>query len=197
MLPRQHCCRVGADLVRGVAVRRDPVGADDDRVHPPGAEERSHHAVGDEGHRDPGPSQFPRSQPGALEQRPGLGSEHLDGPAGFGGRPDDAERGAVAAGGEHPGVAVGQEPHRPGPGGQERLSQSADLPVRRHLFGGERVRFGNERGHRAVRGGSGLLGQERTEPPPLSFERRRQIHRRRARRRQQGRRGLEVGAESL
>ena len=63
---------VGADLVRGVAVGRDPVGADDDAVDPPAAHQMRGRRVGDHRVRDAERLELPRRQPRALQQRPRL-----------------------------------------------------------------------------------------------------------------------------
>ncbi len=50
--------------------------------------------------------QFPHGQTRALQERTGLIGEDVDLFAGFDGGPDDAERGAIARGGERAGVAM-------------------------------------------------------------------------------------------
>ena len=69
---RRDCEGVRSDLVRGVPGRRDAVGADEDRVHVTGCDERRRGAVRDHGERDPERVQLPRGQARALEQRPRL-----------------------------------------------------------------------------------------------------------------------------
>ncbi len=56
----EHRQRVGADLVRGVAVRGDAVGAGDDHVDLPARHERCRRAVRDHGVRDPERPRAPR-----------------------------------------------------------------------------------------------------------------------------------------
>ncbi len=105
--------RVRPDLVGRVAVGRDPVGADEDRVDRAGCQQRTGRPVGDERVRHAGLLELPGGQPGALEERPRLVDVDVDLPAGVNGRLDDPERGAELAAGERAGVAVGEHPDRP------------------------------------------------------------------------------------
>ena len=81
-----------ADLVRGVAVRRDAVGAGDDDVGGAAREQRRSGGVDDEAVRRTEPLQLPRRQPRALEQRPRLEHERLLEPARLVQRLDDGQR---------------------------------------------------------------------------------------------------------
>ena len=63
---------VGADLVRGVAVGRDPVGAGEDGVDLTGRHQRRRRRVGDHGVRDAGRLELPGRESRALQQRPRL-----------------------------------------------------------------------------------------------------------------------------
>ena len=68
----EHGEAVGADLVRGVAVRGDPVGAGEDDVDLAGRHPRGGGRVGDDGVRDAGGLELPSRQARPLEQRAGL-----------------------------------------------------------------------------------------------------------------------------
>ena len=63
------------DLVGGVAVRRDAIGADDDEIDAPVAHQRRGHAFRDDGRLDAVLHQLPRGQAGALQKRAGLVGE--------------------------------------------------------------------------------------------------------------------------
>src|SRR3989442_13669415 len=63
---------VRPDLVRGVAVRGDPVGAYEDEVDFAAAEEKSRGAVRDDGVFDSGLQELPYGEPSSLEPRPRL-----------------------------------------------------------------------------------------------------------------------------
>ena len=101
--------RIGSDLVGGVAVRRNPVRADNDRVHVAAREDASRRAVGNEHRPDPLLHKFPSGEPCALEQRARLVDEHADDipPARSGG--NDRKRGPFPRGCQSPRVAVRQE----------------------------------------------------------------------------------------
>ena len=75
---RQHGQRVGADLVRGVAVGRDPVRADEHDVDLAACHQVPGGHVGDQRVRDAGLGQLPGRQPGALEVRPRLVDPDVD-----------------------------------------------------------------------------------------------------------------------
>ena len=101
--------RVGADLVGDVAVGGDAVGADDDGLDASLAHERAGHVVADDGGGDVVVQQLPGGEAGALQEGAGLVGEDVDLVAALDGGADDAEGGAVAAGGEGAGVAVGED----------------------------------------------------------------------------------------
>ena len=163
---RQDRDGVGADLVRGVAVHGDPVGADDDGVEGPFLEEVPGHAVGDERDVDPLLLKLPRGEPRALQVRPGLVGEDGDALASLDRRADHAEGRAVAGRGERAGVAVREDRGRVA---EELGAEAADAAVRGDVF----VE------HRARLGGQIPPARVNAEHP---VERPHQIHRRRARR---------------
>ena len=68
---------VRADLVGGVAVRGDPVGARDHDVDLAGGHARARRRVDDDGMRDPERIELERGQAGALEQRTCLVDPHV------------------------------------------------------------------------------------------------------------------------
>ncbi len=109
VLPGQHRHRVGADLVGGVAVGGDAVGADDDAVDLALAHQVAGHVVADQRHRDAVALQLPGGQPRPLQPGAGLVGEDRDLLAGLDRGADHAEGGAVAGGGQGPGVAVGED----------------------------------------------------------------------------------------
>ena len=108
---------VGADLVGEVAVGRDAVRADHDSLDFAGAHQAGGHVVADDGGGDMVGHQLPRGEARALQKGAGLVGVDMDFFAhGYRGA-DDAERGAVAAGGQGAGVAVRQNANTPrGPG---------------------------------------------------------------------------------
>ena len=113
-----------ADLVGGVAVRRDPVGADDREVDQPAQDGRGGGGVGLNDVRDALFSQLVCRQPGALEQWPGLvGVDELDTVA-LMQLTDHPECGAPTRGREEACVAVGQH-------AQPRAVDPLEQPVRR------------------------------------------------------------------
>src|SRR6266508_4263033 len=67
VLLRDHGLPVRADLVRGVAVRRDSIRADEDEIHLAAAEERGCRAARDDRVVDPLLEQLPRGEACALE----------------------------------------------------------------------------------------------------------------------------------
>jgi len=125
------------DLVRRVAVGRDPVRADEDRVDLSGRDEVTGGDVGDERVGDAGLRQLPGRESGALKVGPGLVDLDMDGALRVVGGLDDAECGPELAAGEGPGVAVGQEADRSilgsGELGEAEVGQAA--VVRRRLLG--------------------------------------------------------------
>ena len=100
---------VGADLVGDVAVGGDAVGADDDGLDAALAHERGGHVVAEDGGGDVVLHELPCGEAGALQEGTGLVGEDVDLVAALDGGADDAEGGAVAAGGEGAGVAVGED----------------------------------------------------------------------------------------
>ncbi|HEV2871054.1 MAG TPA: hypothetical protein VG409_06485, partial [Actinomycetota bacterium] len=108
--PGQHGQAVGADLVGGVAVGGHPVAADQHGVDQAAGHGRAGGGVGHHRDRDAGGDQLPGGEAGALEQRPGLGGQHLDRLPGRRLGVDDPEGGAEPGGGQAPGVAVGEQP---------------------------------------------------------------------------------------
>ena len=100
VVAREHGERVCADLVRGVAVRGDAVGAGDDEVDLAARHHRRGGGVGDHGVRDAGGLELPRGEAGALEERPGLVDEHALEQAALPRGAERADGGAVAAGRE-------------------------------------------------------------------------------------------------
>ena len=100
---------VGADLVGGVAVGGDAVGADDDGLDAALAHEGAGHVVAEDGGGDVVVEELPGGEAGALQVGAGLVGEDVDLVAALDGGADDSEGGAVAAGGEGSGVAVGED----------------------------------------------------------------------------------------
>ncbi len=110
VLAGQHRHRVGADLVGGVAVGGDAVGADDDAVDLPLAHQVAGHVVADQRDRDvrrccssQAVSRAPCSKGRVSSARTAHLLARLDR------RADHPEGGAVAGGGQGPGVAVGED----------------------------------------------------------------------------------------
>ena len=89
------------------------------------------HVVGDEGGGDVVLLQFPDGEARALQERAGFVGEDVDALAGFDGRADDAEGGAVAGGGERAGVAVGEDGAAIG---HERRAVAADSAIDGDIF---------------------------------------------------------------
>ena len=174
MVPGQHAQTVGADLVRRVAVGRDAVGADDDRLHLAGPHERRGHRVADEGRVELALLELPRREPGPLQQWPGLVGVHLGGQALLVQREQDRQRRAVAARGEHAGVAVRQHAGALA----QRGEQLGAVPTDRRALGA--IRFVNR-----LRLGEQAFGElggrqiivDRTDHRPHPIERPEQIDR--------------------
>ena len=120
---------VGADLVGGVAVGGDAIGADDDRLDLSALHHVRGHVVGDERDVDAALVQLPRGQPRALQERARLVGEDVDAALLLVRGADDAERGAVAAGGQRAGVAVREHAALR----QERRAVLADLEAHEHV----------------------------------------------------------------
>lgn len=104
---------VGSDLVGGVTVADDTIGADDDGgdvlLGLAQAEQSGGHAVGDQGGGDALVDKLESSQTAALVVGAGLGAVGVSEEALVAEGADDAEGGAVARGGEGAGVAVGDD----------------------------------------------------------------------------------------
>ena len=103
----EHGERVGADLVRGVAVRGDPIRAGDDAVHVAGGHQRRGSGVCDHGVRDAGASRAPTPSgaspaAAAASRRPRRARAAPRSQR----RAQRADGAAVAAGREAAGVAV-------------------------------------------------------------------------------------------
>ena len=79
--------------------------------------------------RDAGLGQLPGRQPRALQVRPRLVDQHVHLAAGVVRGLDDAERGAVLAAGERPGVAMGEDPDRPAVGHRQDRQPEARQPA--------------------------------------------------------------------
>ena len=162
--------RVGADLVRGVAVGGDAVGADDHGVDVPVREPRGRGALGHHGHRDARALELPGGQPRALQQRARLAREHLDLLARGGLRVDHAERGAPAAGGEAAGVA---ERHQPARARQLGAAVLADQPARLAVLREDRERLGLDGAAQRRPVGRAARGGEHAVDRPREVDRRR------------------------
>ena len=119
----QHRERVRPDLVRGVAVRRDPIGADEDHVDVASGHERPGGHVRDERVPHAGLLELPCRQPGALEVRPRLVDPDLERPLRRVGGLDDPERRPELPARQRAGVAVGQDPQRAIGLGQDRAAR--------------------------------------------------------------------------
>ena len=104
----QHRQRISADLVRGVAVGGDPVGAGDDAVDFAGRHQRGRRRIGDHRMRDAGVLELPRSQARALQERTRLVHPDVGEQAALPRRAQRPDRAAVAAGREATGIAVRQ-----------------------------------------------------------------------------------------
>ena len=114
---------VGADLVRGVAVIRDAIGADDDGVNLPLGHERRRGGVADEGAGHLLEGDLVRGEPRALVVGPGLVAVDVLQAVGLPQSADDSERGAESRGCEGSGVAVGEDPDGGARGFSHRRAQ--------------------------------------------------------------------------
>ena len=152
----QHGHRVGADLVRGVAVRGDAIGAHDDHVDLTLLHQMAGHAVGDHRHRDRVLLQFPRGEARALQERPRLVGEHVRDAPRLEGGAHDTERGAVARRRERAGVAVGEDARVRRDHIETRApDRAADLDV----LGDDALRRGDQPGAHDRRIGAGRVGR--------------------------------------
>ena len=166
---RQHGQRVGPDLVRGVAVGRYPVGADDDQVDLAAAHQMTGGDIRDQRGRDAVLHQLPRRQPGPLQPRACLVRIDMHALARLDRRADHAERRAVTRRGESTGVAVRENAATV----RDQLrAQGPEAAVHRHVFGPDRVSLRQERG--------GQLGWwsrvQRVERCPHPAQRPGQVH---------------------
>ncbi len=141
MVQRQHRERVRADLVRKIAVRRDPIGAHDDEIDLCLTHQRSRRGVRDQGTGDAGVSELPCGEPRSLQHRPRLVYEHVQAPPRLVSQIDRGERGADPAGRERPGVAVRE--HR-GAVGDEWQPRFADAAAHGAVFLPDGRRLGPE-----------------------------------------------------
>ncbi len=122
VLAREHGHAVGANLVGRVAIGRNAIGADNDEVHLALPHQRARHVVGDDGGVDAVAHEFPCGEPGSLQKRPRLVSEHNDCLALLDGTANDTERRAVAGRGQCAGIAVRQDARV---GGHHRCAECA------------------------------------------------------------------------
>ena len=112
MIARQDRQRIGSDLVRTIAVGRDPVRTNDDGIDLPGPQHRTGGIVGDEHHLDPGMLKLPCGEPRALKKRTGLIHKYPCDLALTCRSGDHAYRGTDPCCGERTRVAVREKGHR-------------------------------------------------------------------------------------
>ena len=110
VMGREHRQRVGADLVRRVAVGRDAIGPGEDDVDLAAGDQRPCRGVRDDAVRHAGPLELPGGQARALEQRARLADEHVRHQSTLEALADRAERRPDAARGERARVAVREGP---------------------------------------------------------------------------------------
>ena len=77
MLVRENGDRIGANLVRGVAIGGDAVGAHDRRLDSALRHHDASHVVADERGRNAVFHQLPGGQPGALQEGTGFVGENV------------------------------------------------------------------------------------------------------------------------
>ena len=184
----QHGDPIGADLVRGVAVGGDAVGAGDHEVDLAARHHRRRRHVGDQPVGDALAVALPRGEPRSLHDRPGLVHPHQRDLALRVGRADDAERGAVTRGGERARVAVREDARARG---HQRRAVGAERAVSRHVLLEDRLGLVEQpRAHR----GDGLAANA-VGHPPHPFEGPEEIDGGRPRGGQALRRGLEIGEQ--
>ena len=104
----QHGEGIGADLVGGVAAGGDSVGTHDHHRDPAGCQQVAGRRINQHRDRDAPLHEFPGSEPGALEERPGLVGKHGEPSPRVPRRRDHRQGGARAAGRQGAGVAVGE-----------------------------------------------------------------------------------------
>ena len=153
----EHRQRVGADLVRDVAVGGDAVGADDDQIDLAALHQVPGHVVGDQRDRDRFLHHLPGGEPRALQERPRLVGDHGDALACIAGRAHDAQRRAVTGRRERAGVAVG---HDARPVAHQRGAVAADGMVHLEILAMDRDRFGDA-GAREMRSGGCVADRRR------------------------------------
>ena len=134
----EHGHAVGADLVRGVAVGGDAVGAHHHEVDLAPRHDRRGRHVGDDGVGDSLARQFPRGEPRPLEHGPRLPGPHRGSLARVVGGAHDAEGGAVADGRERSRVAVCEHARA---GGDELGSKPAERAVGGDVGGRDALRL--------------------------------------------------------
>ena len=109
MRPRGERPRVGADLVRGVTVRRDAIGPDQHQVHLAALDQVRRRGVRDQRVRHPLLAQLPGGEPGALEPRARLAHPHERLEAGPRGAVHRSQRRAPVLDRQPSGVAVRED----------------------------------------------------------------------------------------
>ena len=189
-MPRQDRQAISADFIGKIAVRADPVGADEDDVDLGLPHQGGRRGVGDQRARDPRVHQLPHRESRALEQRSSL--VHVDvhlAPL-FMREVDRREGGTDAARRQCAGVAVGQHVRAIG---KQREPMFADAATHGAVLFPDRRRFGTEPFPQVTSLARRLLGD-----PQHARERPTQVHRGRAGGAQQRRHVLctrdEVGA---
>ena len=134
---------VGADLVGGVAVGRYPVGTRNDRLHPTFAHHLGGHRVANQRDVDTALFQLPGGEPCALQERPGFVGVDVQRFPRLGRGEEDRQRGAVVAGGQSAGVAVGEHAVAVG---QEFGPVTPYRPTHLSVFFVDRSRLGKQLG---------------------------------------------------
>ena len=107
-MSRQYGHARGADLVRRIAVCRDPVAAHEYGVHPAVFHHGGRHIVADQRHVHPGGKKLIGGQPGSLQKGPGLIRIYMKAVSTLLSQIDGRGGGSVTDGGELSRVAVGQ-----------------------------------------------------------------------------------------
>ena len=99
----------GADFVGRVPVGGDPVAAHKAGLDPAVFHDHGGHVVADQRYVHPGPVELIAGEPGPLEQGPGFVGKDADMEAPLRRQEKGPLGGAVAGGGQRPGVAVGED----------------------------------------------------------------------------------------
>ena len=147
MASREDRERIRPDLVRGVAVGGDPIGADEDDVDLAAAHQVPGGDIRDQRVGYAGLSKLPGREPRALEVGPRLVDPDGQLAPGVVGRLDDPERGPELAARERSRVAVGQDPKRPEVlHGQGRQAEIGKPPVVDRGLADDRVGLGTKAG---------------------------------------------------